>query len=131
MSIFGSLMGKILGNAHASEAKGQRAAIERAARNHPIQGTNGDILKRALALLYQTLPESVHLILCVHDEIVLCVPEHEMHAADALLTEAMEVKCLDVDVLSDGKIGYNLADMKDPNELKKAAKLDRALKPKK
>jgi DNA polymerase-1 len=72
---------------------GQRAAIERAARNHPIQGTNADILKRALALLYETLPESVHLLLCVHDEIVLESPEDQLEVAERTLKGAMVQAC--------------------------------------
>ena len=45
--------------------------------NHPIQGTNATIIKRAIALLDSTLLSKVHqvkLILVVHDEIVLEVP---------------------------------------------------------
>lgn len=46
--------------------------------NHPIQGTNATIIKRAIALLDSTLlvkvPE-IKLILVVHDEIVLEVPQ--------------------------------------------------------
>src|SRR5450631_446773 len=53
---------------------GMRGSMERSAKNHPIQGTNADILKRALALLHASLPEGVHVILCVHDEIVLECP---------------------------------------------------------
>ena len=46
--------------------------------NHPIQGTNATIIKRAIALLDSALlskvPE-IKLILVVHDEIVLEVPD--------------------------------------------------------
>ncbi len=45
--------------------------------NHPIQGTNATIIKRAIALLDSTLLSKVpqvKLILVVHDEIVLEVP---------------------------------------------------------
>ena len=45
--------------------------------NHPIQGTNATIIKRAIALLDSTLlskVSQVKLILVVHDEIVLEVP---------------------------------------------------------
>ncbi len=45
--------------------------------NHPIQGTNATIIKKALALLDSTLLSKVpqvKLILVIHDEIVLEVP---------------------------------------------------------
>lgn len=45
--------------------------------NHPIQGTNATIIKRAIALLDRTLfvtVPQIKLILVVHDEIVLEVP---------------------------------------------------------
>jgi DNA polymerase-1 len=78
-----------------STDKAQRATIERSARNHPIQGTNADILKRALALLYANLPNRVHLLLCVHDEIVLECPEDFLADAERVLKDAMVRACRD------------------------------------
>jgi len=78
-----------------STDKAQRATIERSARNHPIQGTNADILKRALALLYTDLPKRVHLLLCVHDEIVLECPEDLLADAERVLKDAMVRACRD------------------------------------
>ncbi len=75
--------------------KSRRAAIERMAKNHPVQGTNADILKRALALLYKSLPRGVHIILVVHDEIVLECPEGLREEATRVLKEAMVQACRD------------------------------------
>ena len=69
----------------------QRSSAGRAAKNHPIQGTNADILKRALALL--VLPEGVHLVLVVHDEIVLECPLHLVEQATHILKQAMQQAC--------------------------------------
>ena len=79
----------------AATDKAQRATIERSARNHPIQGTNADILKRALALLYMDLPKRVHMLLCVHDEIVLECPEDLLADAERVLKGAMVRACRD------------------------------------
>jgi len=49
----------------------ERGEAERSAKNHPIQGTNADILKYALGLLYRQLAPGVHVALTVHDEIVI------------------------------------------------------------
>jgi DNA polymerase I len=75
--------------------RSRRAAMERNAKNHPIQGTNADILKRALALLYERLPEGVHIILVVHDEIILECPEDALEQATRVLKEAMIQACRD------------------------------------
>jgi DNA polymerase-1 len=75
--------------------KAQRAALERSAKNHAIQGTNADILKRALALLYDALPQPVHVILAVHDEIVLECPEDLVEKASQILKAAMIQACRD------------------------------------
>ncbi|WP_376793787.1 DNA polymerase [Thermogemmatispora sp.] len=72
-----------------------RAALERAARNHPIQGTNADILKRALALLWQRLPPGVVVVLAVHDEIVLECPEDRVEEASQVLRETLRAACKD------------------------------------
>lgn len=73
----------------------QRGEAERAAKNHPIQGTNADILKRALALLINRLPEGVHIVLTVHDEIVLETPLGLVETAENVLKVAMIDACRD------------------------------------
>jgi DNA polymerase-1 len=75
--------------------KAQRGRMERSAKNHPIQGTSADILKRALALLYDALPEQVHIILVVHDEIVLECPDDLVDEAEQILKQAMVQACRD------------------------------------
>jgi DNA polymerase-1 len=73
----------------------KRGGVERAAKNHPIQGTNADILKRALALLFERLPNDVHVVLTVHDEIVLETPVTIVDSAEAMLKESMMEACRD------------------------------------
>ncbi len=73
----------------------RRAAMERTAKNHPIQGTNADILKRALALLHKALPDQVHIILVVHDEIVLECPEDLLEQVKQVLKQVMVQACRD------------------------------------
>jgi DNA polymerase I-like protein with 3'-5' exonuclease and polymerase domains len=72
-----------------------RGAMERTAKNHPIQGTNADILKRALALLHKALPDQVHIILVVHDEIVLECPEDLLEQVKQVLKQVMMQACRD------------------------------------
>jgi DNA polymerase-1 len=70
-----------------------RAAAERAAVNHPIQGTAADILKIAMLNVHRSLREqgyAARMILQVHDEIVLQVPEAELAAIATLVVETME-----------------------------------------
>ncbi|MBE9047752.1 DNA-directed DNA polymerase [Pleurocapsales cyanobacterium LEGE 10410] len=58
--------------------------------NHPIQGTNATIIKRAIALLDSTLLSKVpkiKLILVVHDEIVLEVPQELADKAARCLSD--------------------------------------------
>ncbi|MBK8465471.1 MAG: hypothetical protein IPL32_06535 [Chloracidobacterium sp.] len=59
--------------------RGSIGAVQRYAKNMPIQGTSADILKRALRLLHDDIREtSAKLVNIVHDEIVV-----ECDAADA------------------------------------------------
>jgi DNA polymerase-1 len=71
----------------------RRQAAERAAINAPLQGTAADIIKRAMldlvTPLRETSPNSA-LLLQVHDELVLEVPEHEVIAVSALVKQVME-----------------------------------------
>ncbi|GHP00864.1 hypothetical protein KSF_109110 [Reticulibacter mediterranei] len=66
---------------------------ERSAKNHPIQGANADILKRALALLSEALPEGASLILAVHDELVIECREAVVCEVEALMKEMMVRAC--------------------------------------
>ena len=77
--------------AHISQS--ERASLERMARNHPIQATNADILKRAMSYLYDVLPPEVHLVLAVHDEIVLESPEALAEKATELLKDCLLEAC--------------------------------------
>ncbi len=75
------------------ELKARRGEAERSAKNHPIQGTNADILKSALALLYHRLPVGVHVVLTVHDEIVMECPDELVAKAEQMLKETMVQAC--------------------------------------
>ncbi len=71
----------------------RQASMERMARNHPIQATNADILKQALSMLIDVLPEEAHLVLAVHDEIVLECPEPLIEDTERLLKAVLIEAC--------------------------------------
>ena len=69
-----------------------REAAERIAINTPVQGTAADIIKLAMievhALLLRDFP-STKLLLQVHDELVLEVPEAQLDAVRTAVCSAM------------------------------------------
>lgn len=68
-------------------------AAENMAVNTPIQGTAADILKIAMVAIHRELKDRKlrgQMILTVHDEIVLDVPEAELDDAKELVRAAME-----------------------------------------
>jgi DNA polymerase-1 len=70
-----------------------RQAAERMAVNTPIQGTAADIIKIAMLRVDRALAAerlASRMILQVHDELVLEVPEGEAGAAESLVRAAME-----------------------------------------
>ena len=76
-----------------SRNQGVRGVAERNAINTPIQGTAADIIKIALANVRNVLKEGgfrARMILQVHDELVLEVPQDEVEAVSALVKEKME-----------------------------------------
>lgn len=93
-----------------------RAAAERMAVNMPIQGTAADIMKLAMIRVHNKLPgvsSKSRLILQVHDELVLEVPEAEIEKVAAFLKETMEnVTKLKVPIEANVKVGPNWAALK-------------------
>ncbi|HHY58648.1 MAG TPA: DNA polymerase I [Chloroflexi bacterium] len=94
----------------------QRAAVERAAINAPIQGTAADIMKIAMIRLHarlQTGGYRTRLLLQVHDELVLETPPEEQDAAVALVRDTMSTAyALIVPLKVDVEVGPNWRDLK-------------------
>jgi DNA polymerase-1 len=92
-----------------------RQQAERAAINHPIQGTAADIIKMAMIRLHAALREqglASRMLLQVHDELVLEVPDGELKAAAALVREVMEgAYTLDAGLTVDVEVGPNWFEM--------------------
>ena len=89
----------------------RRAGAERAAINAPMQGTAADLIKLAMIAVDLWLGEAklqTKLIMQVHDELVLEVPEAELAVVKAKLTELMQgVAKLSVPLLVEVGVGKN------------------------
>ncbi len=100
--------------ASSAQAYNLRQAAERAAINHPIQGTAADIIKMAMIALHRRLiAEGFHarMTLQVHDELVLETPEEELHRVAAIVKETMEgAYALDAPLKVDMEYGPNWFD---------------------
>ena len=100
-----------------NSANGQRrAGAERAAINAPMQGTAADLIKLAMIAVDNWLAtEKLNgerlqskLIMQVHDELVLEVPESELELVNRKLPELMQsVTKLDVPLLAEVGVGSN------------------------
>jgi DNA polymerase-1 len=97
-----------------------REAAYRMAINAPIQGTAADILKVAMNRLWRTLKERglrSRMILQVHDELVLELPEDELDTVAPLVIDIMESAYqLDAPLKVDAKVGRNWLDMTPLNQ---------------
>ena len=89
---------------------------ERTAMNHPMQGTAADIIKLAMVRVARRLRDeglASRLVLQIHDELDLEVPEAEIEAVSALVRETMEgVVELRVPLLAEVSYGSNWAEAK-------------------
>ncbi len=94
---------------------GTRSYAERAAVNHPIQGSSADIIKLAMVALAGKLAQpggSARMILQVHDELLLEAPEGELDAIGDVIRECMSGAYeLKVPLVVDVKVGENWRDM--------------------
>ncbi len=91
-----------------------RAAAERMATNAPIQGTAADVIKLAMIEVERMLEgEDARLLLQVHDELVLEVPEADIEAVAAKVKKVMEgVVDLEVPLLVEVNWGPSWYDAK-------------------
>lgn len=91
-----------------------RAAAERAAFNFPMQGTEADILKKAMIELHATLAQrwpEARLVLTVHDELVVEAPAGTARAIGQTMRRIMEkVVTLDVPLTVEVAAGKNWRD---------------------
>ena len=89
-----------------------RMEAERQAMNTPVQGSAADLIKQAMIDLHRELARRElrsRLILQIHDELLLEVPESEAEQARALVQEVMEGALkLDVPLVADAKLGTKL-----------------------
>jgi DNA polymerase-1 len=73
--------------------------VGRASFNNPIQGTASDFTLYALIRLHARLPEGAHLVLTVHDSLLIDCPRHLVDEVCDLIHEVMEDDTLfDIDV---------------------------------
>ncbi len=92
-----------------------RMEAERQAMNTPVQGSAADLIKRAMIDLHRELQERKlrsRLILQIHDELLLEVPEAEADEAKGLVTRVMEGALkLDVPLVADARLGRSWAEV--------------------
>ena len=90
----------------------RRQFAERMAINTPIQGTASDIIKLAMIKVHEELcgqQAQARLLLQIHDELVLEVPEDELESISAMVKETMEsVMTLDVPLKVNTEVGGSL-----------------------
>jgi DNA polymerase-1 len=92
-----------------------RQEAERAAINTPLQGTAADIIKKAMLRVEQNLKEAGRrgqMLLQLHDELLLEVPQGELPETARLVRQAMEeVAKLKVPLVVDLRTGPNWGEM--------------------
>jgi DNA polymerase-1 len=92
-----------------------RQQAERMATNHPIQGTNADIIKIAMDQIAEALPANElgsKMILQVHDELIFECPDVELDDMRRLVPELMcSAMTLSVPLKVETKTGKNWGEM--------------------
>ncbi|MBF0486308.1 MAG: DNA polymerase I [Candidatus Omnitrophica bacterium] len=92
-----------------------RSFAERQAVNTPVQGSAADMIKLAMVKVHEEIllkKLKAKMIITVHDEIVLDVPQKEVKATAPMVKALMETVCqLSVPVVVTVKAGKNWAEM--------------------
>lgn len=90
-----------------------KAAAERQAYNHVIQGTAADIMKIAMANVYSELPDEARMLLTVHDEMVVQSPDDQVDEVQEIVQQEMEgvkLKDIVVPLVADVSVGKKWSD---------------------
>ena len=90
-----------------------RTAAERAAGNMPIQGTEADLMKRAMINIDKKLPKNANLIMQVHDSLIVECDEKDTDEISQILKQEMEQVApeLKVKLAVDVTIGDNWGEL--------------------
>ncbi len=90
-----------------------RTGAERAAQNMPIQGTEADLMKRAMIRVNEILPEGANMTMQVHDSLIVeCDEGMETEVGDILKREMESVAPeLDVKLAVDVTVGRNWGEL--------------------
>ncbi|MBO7132224.1 DNA polymerase I [Candidatus Saccharibacteria bacterium] len=75
-----------------------RQAAERAAQNMPIQGTEADLMKRAMIKVDAKLPKGADLIMQVHDSLIVECDEDKADEVATILKTEMESVAPELDI---------------------------------
>ena len=67
-----------------------REAAKRAAQNMPIQGTEADLMKRAMIEIDKALPDGAELVMQVHDSLIIECDDSQKEIVADILKEKME-----------------------------------------
>ena len=67
-----------------------REAAYRAAINHPMQGTAADLMKLAMIEVAKKLPVDAHILLQIHDSLLIEVPAKKAEEVGKILKDTME-----------------------------------------
>lgn len=90
-----------------------RAGAERAAQNMPIQGTEADLMKRAMLKVDKALPENAKMIVQVHDSVIVECAEADAEKVGKILKQEMEniAPELPIKLAVDVSIGRNWGEL--------------------
>ncbi len=90
-----------------------RSAAERAAQNMPIQGTEADLMKKAMIKVDAELPAGAALVMQVHDSLIVECDENLVDEVSAILKKDMEniAPELKVKLMVDVSVGNNWGEL--------------------
>ena len=87
-----------------------RAQAERLAVNTPLQGTQADIIKKAMIEIQNALKDSkiAHMVLQIHDELIFELPDENIEETSEIVRNIMEnITSLSVPLIANIDVGKN------------------------